>query len=58
MAAWSYMAMELKDLNLIGVSRNASAATAEGSHDLHKRRLAKLFDDLFAYASVKKKVKA
>ncbi|MFT5858017.1 MAG: 2-oxoglutarate dehydrogenase E1 component [Flavobacteriaceae bacterium] len=58
MGAWSYMAMELRELNLIGVSRDASAAAAEGSHDLHKRRLAKLFDDLFAYAKVKKKVKA
>lgn len=53
MGAWTYMAMELKELNLIGISRLASAATAEGSHDLHKRRLNKLFNDLFAYASVK-----
>ena len=58
MGAWTYMAMELRELNLIGVSRDASAAAAEGSHDLHKRRLAKLFVDLFAYATVKKKVKA
>ena len=58
MGAWSYMAMELRERNLIGVSRDASAAAAEGSHDLHKRRLAKLFNDLFAYSNVQKEVKA
>jgi len=46
------MAMELRELNLIGVCRRPSAAAAEGSHDLHKRRLARLFDELFAYAKV------
>lgn len=53
MGAWTYMAMELRELNLIGVSRKPSAAAAEGSHDLHKRRLASLFDNLFKYAKVK-----
>jgi 2-oxoglutarate dehydrogenase E1 component len=53
MGAWTYMAMELRDKNLIGVSRKSSAAAAEGSHDLHKRRLAGLYENLFAYASVK-----
>ena len=52
MGAWTYMAMELRDKNLIGISRKGSAAAAEGSHDLHKRRLAQLFEDLFAYANV------
>jgi 2-oxoglutarate dehydrogenase E1 component len=52
MGAWTYMAMELRELNLIGVCRRPSAAAAEGSHDLHKRRLARLFDELFAYAKV------
>lgn len=53
MGAWTYMAMALRHLNLIGITRKASAAAAEGSHDLHKRRLAQLFNDLFQYASVK-----
>lgn len=53
MGAWSYMAMALRDKNLIGVCRGASAATAEGSKELHQRRLAVLFDNLFQYASVK-----
>ncbi len=52
MGAWTYMAMELRDWNLIGVSRRSSAAAAEGSHDLHKRRLKRLFNELFAHAKV------
>ena len=46
------MAMELRELNLTGICRYASAAAAEGSHDLHKRRLERLFNELFAYAKV------
>ena len=53
MGAWTYMAMALRDKNLIGICRLASAAAAEGSHDLHKRRLERLFDELFSYAQVK-----
>ncbi len=53
MGAWRYMAMALRELNLIGVSRYASAASAEGSHDLHKRRLERLFNELFEYGKVK-----
>ncbi|MBL1279893.1 MAG: 2-oxoglutarate dehydrogenase E1 component [Fluviicola sp.] len=53
MGAWRYMAMALREKNLIGISRYASAASAEGSHDLHKRRLERLFNELFAYAKVK-----
>jgi 2-oxoglutarate dehydrogenase E1 component len=53
MGAWTYMAMELRDLNLTGICRYSSAAAAEGSHDLHKRRLERLFNELFAYAKVK-----
>jgi len=52
MGAWTYMAMELRDWNLIGVSRKSSAAAAEGSHDLHKRRLKQLYKELFAHAKV------
>ncbi|MCR9172451.1 MAG: 2-oxoglutarate dehydrogenase E1 component [bacterium] len=55
MGAWSYMAMQLRDLNLTGVCRHASAAAAEGSHDLHKRRLERLFNALFEYGKTKVK---
>ncbi len=55
MGAWQYMAMQLRHIPFIGIHRKASAAAAEGSHDLHKRRLNKLFSDLFQYASVKEK---
>ncbi len=53
MGAWQYMAMNLRSVNLQGVSRKPSAATAEGSKDLHVKRLKRLFDDLFQYAKVK-----
>lgn len=54
MGAWTYMAMSLRELNLTGVCRHASAAAAEGSHDLHKRRLERLFNELFSYGNGKK----
>ena len=53
MGAWNYMAMELRELNLTGICRRPSAAAAEGSHDLHKRRLERLFNELFEFAKVK-----
>lgn len=53
MGAWTYMAMSLRELNLTGICRRPSAAAAEGSHDLHKRRLERLFNELFAFAKVK-----
>jgi 2-oxoglutarate dehydrogenase E1 component len=52
MGAWQYMAMNLPHINLEGVTRKASAATAEGSKDLHVKRLKKLFEDVFSYAKV------
>jgi 2-oxoglutarate dehydrogenase E1 component len=52
MGAWSYMAMSMPQLGLKGVTRKASAATAEGSSTLHKKRLAQLFENLFSYAQV------
>lgn len=53
MGAWTYMAMALRDWNLIGISRQGSAAAAEGSKNLHTRRLAQLFEDLLTtYAKV------
>ena len=55
MGAWSYMAMAMREKNLIGICRHPSAASAEGSHDLHKRRLQRLFDELFEHANLKVK---
>lgn len=55
MGAWRYMAMALRDLNLTGICRYPSAAAAEGSHDLHKRRLERLFNELFEYGKTKVK---
>jgi 2-oxoglutarate dehydrogenase E1 component len=52
MGAWTYMAMNLRKLDLIGITRPASAASAEGSKKLHEKRLAKLFNELFSYAKV------
>jgi 2-oxoglutarate dehydrogenase E1 component len=52
MGAWTYMAMNLRKLDLIGITRAASAASAEGSKKLHEKRLAKLFNELFSYAKV------
>ena len=53
MGAWTYFAMALRHLPVIGISRNASAASAEGSSQLHKKRLQLLFNELFKFASVK-----
>jgi 2-oxoglutarate dehydrogenase E1 component len=53
MGAWRYMAMALRELNLVSVTRPSSAAAAEGSKALHLKRLAKLYSDLFQYAKVK-----
>jgi len=47
MGAWSYMALNLRDLNLELVARPSSAAPAAGSKDLHLKRLATLYDNLF-----------
>ena len=53
MGAWTYIAMQLRHIPFVGISRNASAAAAEGSSQLHKKRLKLLFENLFKYASVK-----
>jgi len=55
MGAWRYMAMQLRHLNLTGVYRKASAAAAEGSSSLHKKRLKQLFEDLFKFATISAK---
>jgi 2-oxoglutarate dehydrogenase E1 component len=53
MGAWTYIAISLRKLDLIGICRPASAASAEGSKKLHEKRLAKLFNEIFSYAKVK-----
>ena len=52
MGAWVHMAMSLPEIGFKGISRKASAAVAEGSHELHEKRLQKLFEDLFKFAKV------
>jgi len=47
MGPWSYMALELRSMNLDVVARNSSAAPAAGSSATHKKRLGELFDNLF-----------
>jgi 2-oxoglutarate dehydrogenase complex dehydrogenase (E1) component-like enzyme len=46
------MAMRLRKMDLIGICRPASAATAEGSKDLHVKRLGRLMNAIFKYAKV------
>jgi 2-oxoglutarate dehydrogenase E1 component len=53
MGAWTYIAMSMRDIPFIGITRNATAAAAEGSKKLHEKRLKQLFADLFSYAKVK-----
>jgi 2-oxoglutarate dehydrogenase E1 component len=53
MGAWTHIAMNLRHIPFVGITRNASAAAAEGSSQLHKKRLKQLFDNLFKYTSVK-----
>ncbi len=50
MGAWTHIAMSMRHLPIHGICRSASAASAEGSKKLHEIRLAKLFNDIFAYA--------
>lgn len=52
MGAWTYIAMNLRHIPFVGITRPASAAAAEGSKKLHERRLKQLFADVFQYASV------
>ena len=52
MGAWTYFAMQLRHLPIVGVCRQASAASAEGSSQLHKKRLNILFDELFKFAKI------
>ncbi len=51
MGAWTYMAMNLRHLDLKCVSRQASAAPAAGAKEIHLRRLNQLYNNLFEYAA-------
>ena len=53
MGAWSFMALALRKYNLDFAAGRASAAPAAGSSSLHKKRLADLFDRLFAKIAAK-----
>ena len=50
MGAWNYIAMKLRHIPFIGITRVAAAEAAEGSKKLHERRLKQLFADLFQFA--------
>ncbi len=50
MGAWTYVAMKLGNNNITGVCRPASAASAEGSKNLHEKRLEVLYEKIFSYA--------
>lgn len=52
MGAWTFMAMNLRHIDLKCVSRRASAAPAAGAKEIHLRRLKELHDNLFQYAAV------
>ncbi len=53
MGAWTYIAMSMRHIPFIGITRRASAAAAEGSKKLHEKRLKHLFEDVFQFAKVK-----
>ena len=55
MGAWRYIAMAMREIPFIGITRPAAAAAAEGSKQLHEKRLKALFDEIFSYAKVKVK---
>ena len=50
MGAWTHVAMKLRNENIIGICRPASAASAEGSKNLHEKRLELLFQEIFSYS--------
>lgn len=52
MGAWTYMAMNMRDIDLKCVARKASASPATGSKEKHLKRLASLFNNLFEYSAV------
>ena len=55
MGAWTHVAMQLRNENIKGICRPASAASAEGSKNLHEKRLEILFQEIFSFAKTTKK---
>lgn len=55
MGAWRYIAMAMREIPFVGITRPATAASAEGSKKLHEKRLKALFEEVFQYAKVKVK---
>ena len=55
MGAWTHVAMQLRNEKITGICRPASAASAEGSKNLHEKRLQILFQKIFSYAKIKVK---
>jgi 2-oxoglutarate dehydrogenase E1 component len=52
MGAWTFMAMNMRHIDLKCVSIPASAAPAAGAKEIHLRRVKRLFENLFQYAGV------
>lgn len=52
MGAWTFMAMNMRHVDLKCVSIPASAAPAAGAKEIHLRRVKKLYENLFQYAGV------
>jgi len=53
MGAWRYIAMAMREIPFIGITRPPAAAAAEGSKQLHEKRLKALLNEIFSYAKVK-----
>ena len=45
----------MREIPFVGICRNGTAASAEGSKKLHEKRLKQLFEDLFQFAKIKVK---
>lgn len=52
MGAWTYMAMNMRHIDLKCVARAASASPATGSGVIHEKRLKRLHEKLFSYVNV------
>ena len=55
MGAWTYIAMNLREIDLKVVARPGSAAPAAGAKEIHLRRLNNLYNKLFDYSKKAKK---
>ncbi len=52
MGAWTFIAMNLRHIDLKCVAKNASASPAAGAKEVYQRRTQKLYENLFEYAAV------